>query len=42
MDYIKDVVSFSSSRLKVVLEGAEDQEVVVSRDRVKAFKAWLG
>ncbi len=42
IDFIRDVISYSSSRLKVVMEGAKNQEIVVSRDRVKAFKAWLG
>ncbi|MEM6378126.1 MAG: LytTR family DNA-binding domain-containing protein, partial [Bacteroidota bacterium] len=42
INYITDVISYSSSRLKIKLRGVADQEIVVSRDRVKGFKAWLG
>ena len=42
IEFIKDVVTYSNSRLKVVLEGADQNEIVVSRERVKAFKKWLG
>lgn len=42
IDYITDVVSYSSSRLKIKLRGVADQHLVVSRERVKGFKAWLG
>ena len=41
VDYIKNVISFSNSRLKVIIENST-QEIVVSRERVKAFKEWLG
>lgn len=39
---ITDVIAYSNSRLKVVVAGAEDHEIVVSRERVKSFKEWLG
>lgn len=39
---IQDVVVYSSSRLKVSTAGqATDHEIIVSRDRVGAFKNWL-
>ena len=38
---IKDIISYSNSRLKVVLDYAEDQEIIVSRERVQDFKQWL-
>ncbi len=39
---IQDVVVYSSSRLKVTLQGqAKDTEIVVSRDKVSDFKVWL-
>lgn len=41
IEYIEDIISFSSSRLKVILRHAEE-EIIVSRDRVKNFKSWLG
>ena len=42
INYIEDVISFSSSRLKIKLRGVADDAIVVSRDRVKDFKGWLG
>jgi len=42
INYIQEVISFSNSRLKVILESAENYEVVVARERVKEFKSWLG
>ena len=39
---IKDVIAYSNSRLKVVIIDAPDHEIIVARDRVKAFKEWLG
>lgn len=42
IDYIEEVVSYSSSRLKVVIAGLDDDDIVVARDRVKGFKEWLG
>mgnify|MGYP000020582971 CR=1 FL=1 len=38
---ITDVVTFSSSRLKVDLDAYQAEDVTVSRDRVKAFRDWL-
>ena len=42
IDFISDVIAFSNSRLKVVVEGSESKEIIVSRKRVKGFKDWLG
>ena len=42
INYIQEVISFSNSRLRVILESAENYEVVVARERVKEFKSWLG
>jgi DNA-binding LytR/AlgR family response regulator len=39
--FIHDVVAYSSSRLKIVVEGWSDEEIVVSRDRVNEFKIWM-
>jgi len=38
---IKDVIAYSNSRLKVIIENV-DHEIIVARDRVKEFKQWLG
>jgi DNA-binding LytR/AlgR family response regulator len=38
---IEDMLSYSSSRIKITVKGIE-QPVIVSRDRVKEFKTWIG
>ena len=38
---IKDIISYSNSRLKVVLNQNLGEDLIVSRERVKDFKAWL-
>lgn len=38
---IQDMVSYSTSRIKINLK-ALDQPVIVSRERVKDFKTWIG
>ena len=38
---INDIVFYSNSRLKVVVDKTLDHEMIVARDRVGAFKAWL-
>ncbi len=41
IDYIKDIVSYTNSRLQLKLVNPTDQEVIVSREKVKDFKLWL-
>ena len=38
---IKDIISYSNSRLKVVLNQNFGEDLIVSRERVKDFKSWL-
>ncbi|WP_210490080.1 LytR/AlgR family response regulator transcription factor [Rufibacter aurantiacus] len=38
---IQDIVHYTNSRLKVVLRHHAQEEVLVSRERVAAFRAWL-
>lgn len=38
---IKDIVSYTNSRLQIKLGRFNEQEIIVSRERVKEFKAWL-
>ena len=38
---IQDIISYTNSRLQLKLKAAEDQEIIVSRERVKDFKLWL-
>lgn len=41
IDYIKDIVSYTNSRLQIKLSGCPGLEIIVSRERVKDFKLWL-
>lgn len=41
IDAIDEIHTWSGSRLKIVLQCNYDEDVVVSRDRVKEFKEWL-
>jgi DNA-binding LytR/AlgR family response regulator len=38
---IKDIISHSNSRLRLVLKTSTDTGIVVARERVQAFKGWL-
>ena len=38
---IKDMVSYTNSRLQIKLNTFNEQEVIVARERVKDFKEWL-
>ncbi|HET8838234.1 MAG TPA: LytTR family DNA-binding domain-containing protein [Flavobacteriaceae bacterium] len=39
---IQDIISYSNSRLKIRLKEFKDAEIIVSRERVRDFKNWLG
>lgn len=41
IEAIKDVVVYSSSRLKITLHQAFDKEMIVSREKVQSFKDWF-
>ncbi|MCF6181642.1 LytTR family DNA-binding domain-containing protein [Lutibacter sp.] len=38
---IKDIISYTNSRLKIILNNYNETEIIVSRERVKDFKNWL-
>jgi DNA-binding LytR/AlgR family response regulator len=38
---IKDIISYTNSRLELKLNNYKEEEVIVARDRVKDFKQWL-
>jgi len=38
---IKDIISYTNSRLQIKLHHFSDHEIIVSRERVKDFKEWL-
>ncbi|MCK4852884.1 MAG: response regulator transcription factor [Bacteroidales bacterium] len=39
---IRDVIIHSNSRLKILLQQAFDQELIVSREKINPFKMWFG
>jgi len=41
IDAIKDIIAYSNSRLRLILENNDDSDVIVARERVKSFKEWL-
>jgi DNA-binding LytR/AlgR family response regulator len=41
VDAIKDMISHTNSRIKLVLKTSDDEDVIVARERVQEFKDWL-
>ena len=41
INFIKDIISYTNSRLQLKLSSYKEQEVIVARERVKDFKLWL-
>ena len=41
VNHIRDMISYTNSRLQVKMNKFTDLEIVVSRERVKDFKDWL-
>lgn len=39
--HIKDIIAYSNSRLKIILNSFTEFEIIVSRERVKDFKNWI-
>ena len=42
IEAIKDIVSYSNSRLQIILKNYSTSEIIVSREKVKSFKSWIG
>lgn len=38
---IQDIISYTNSRLRLVLKGSDDKDVIVARERVQQFREWL-
>lgn len=38
---IQDIISYTNSRLRLVLRNSTDSDVIVARERVQEFKQWL-
>lgn len=41
LHFIKDIIAFTNSRLEIVVEHFEEEQVIVARERVGDFKEWL-
>jgi DNA-binding LytR/AlgR family response regulator len=41
VDAISDIISYTNSRLQIKLNHFSEQEIIVSREKVKRFKNWL-
>ncbi len=42
VNYIADIIRYSSNRLKIKLTGVEGDDIIVARERISGFKEWLG
>lgn len=40
-DSIQDIISYTNSRLRLVLKNSLDNDVIVARERVQEFRQWL-
>ncbi len=41
INHINDIISYTNSRLQIKMNTFKEQEIIVSRERVKDFKLWL-
>ncbi len=41
IEHIRDIISYTNSRLQIKLNRFAEQEIIVSRERVRDFKVWL-
>ena len=41
LNHINDIISYTNSRLQIKMKRFNEQEIVVSRERVRDFKLWL-
>ncbi|WP_370086742.1 LytR/AlgR family response regulator transcription factor [Ekhidna sp.] len=41
LNYIKDIIAFTNSRLEIVIDHFEEDQIIVARERVGEFKSWL-
>lgn len=41
LNAIKDIISFTNSRLEVRIDHFEEEQIIVARERVQDFKEWL-
>ena len=41
LEAVKDIVTYSNSRLRLILNHSDEMDAIVSRDKVQEFKKWL-
>lgn len=41
VEAVEEVLTYSNSRLKIKLKNSTDQDILISREKVSEFKAWL-
>ena len=41
MQAIQDIITYSNSRLRIILADSDDMDAIVSREKVQEFKRWL-
>jgi DNA-binding LytR/AlgR family response regulator len=41
INYLEDIIHYSNSRLKILVKNLNDEEIIVSREKVQDFKIWL-
>ena len=41
LSYIKDMIAFTNSRLEIVMDHYDEEQIIVARERVGDFKGWL-
>lgn len=42
VDAIREVFTYSNSRLKIQLDQCLDNDILISREKMQPFKTWLG
>jgi DNA-binding LytR/AlgR family response regulator len=40
-DYIKDIIAFTNSRLEIIVNLFDEDQIIVAREKVSDFKQWL-
>lgn len=41
INYIKDIIAFTNSRLEIMIDHFDEDQIIVARERVGDFKSWL-
>ena len=41
INFIKDIIAFTNSRLEIVVDQFDEDQIIVARERVGDFKSWL-